>query len=76
MDGMGMIVWGLITFLLVLLVFFLFVLAVAYAVHRIWGQGSERTSGGEDSALDILKKRYVKGEIGKDEFERIKREIE
>jgi putative membrane protein len=76
MDGMGMMVWGLITFLLVLLVLFLFVLAVAYAVKRMWGQGSERTSGREDSALDILKKRYAKGEIGKDEFERIRREIE
>jgi len=76
MDGTGMMVWGLVSFLLVLLVLFLFVLAVAYAVKRMWGQGSERASGPEDNALDILKKRYAKGEIGKEEFERIKREIE
>jgi len=76
MDGTGMMVWGLLSFLLVLLVLFLFVLAVAYAVKRMWGQGSERASGREDNALDILKKRYAKGEIGKEEFERIKREIE
>ena len=39
---------------------------------RIWisGQGF-----GDETALDILKKRYAKGEISKDEFEQMKRDI-
>lgn len=78
MDGIGMggmMIWGLLSFLLGLLVLFLFILAAAYGVKRVWGQ---RPSGitGQESALDVLKKRYARGEISKEDFERVKREIE
>ncbi len=41
-----------------------------------WGSGEHRKeSGGSDTALDILKKRYAKGEITKEEFDRMKKDI-
>ena len=74
MDGMGMMVWGILSFLFGLLVLFLFILAAAYGVKWVWG----RTSGipEQESALDLLKRRYAKGEISREEFERIKKDIE
>jgi putative membrane protein len=77
MDGMGMMMfWGLITLLLTLLVLFLFILAATYAVKRIWGERPGGKIGDDESALDILKKRYAKGEISRQEFETMKKEIQ
>lgn len=38
----------------------------------LWGRG---TVSRADSALDILKKRYARGEITKQEFEDMKRDV-
>ena len=79
MDGMGMMgmmIWGLLSLLFGLLVLFLFVLAAAYGVKWVWGQRPSSMIGSGESALDLLKKRYARGEISKEEFESIKKEIE
>ena len=76
MDGMGMMVWGVFSFLLGLLLIFLFIVAVVAAVKWVWGQRTPFVLRGEEGALDVLKKRYARGEITKEEFERIKKDIE
>jgi putative membrane protein len=50
--------------------------AIIWAVKRFTGPGrsNESASGGE-TALDILKKRYARGEIDKEEFEQKKKDI-
>lgn len=75
MNGMGMMIWGVFSFLLGLVLIFLFVVAVVAAVKWLWGQKTPFVRG-EESPLDILKKRYARGEIDKEEFERIKNDLE
>ncbi len=79
MNGMGMMgwgIWGLFSFLLGLLLIFLIILAVVAGVKWTWGQKIPFVRENGESALDILKKRYAKGEINQDEFDRIKRDLE
>ncbi|MEW6002355.1 MAG: SHOCT domain-containing protein [Nitrospirota bacterium] len=51
----------------------LVILGVIYLVKLITG-GVKKEEKGE-MALDILKKRYARGEISKEEFERIKDDL-
>jgi uncharacterized membrane protein len=63
MNGMAMMIWGVFSFLLGLLLISLFVVVVVAAVKWLWGQ--QTPIGSKESALDILKKRYLRGEIAK-----------
>jgi len=71
-----MMVWGVFSFLLGLLLIFLFVVVVVAAVKWLWGRETPFGLGTKESALDILRKRYARGEIAREEFERMKSEIE
>jgi putative membrane protein len=60
----GLIMWIVIIILVALAVYFFVKI----------GKGSLGV-GSQESPLDILKKRYAKGEISKDDFERMKKDI-
>ena len=49
---------------------FLYLIFTRVIVRKPWEPGP-----GPETALDILKKRYAKGEITKEEFEQMKRDI-
>lgn len=61
-----------------MLLFWVVVIVVLIAVVRwimLTGRGGSATKT-DESALGILKKRYAAGEITKDEFEQLKKDIE
>jgi putative membrane protein len=49
------------------------IVAIVFAVRYFVQQG--RKSGREESSLEILKKRYAKGEISKEEYEEKRRDL-
>ncbi|MDE3056790.1 MAG: SHOCT domain-containing protein [Bacteroidota bacterium] len=51
----------------------IFIGAIVFVVK--WASNQKSGSPEEDSALEMLKKRYVRGEISKEEFENKKRDI-
>lgn len=71
--------WSLVGMLWMILFWGLIIGGIVLLVRWIAdGAGRRRTDGGgapEETPLDILKKRYARGEISKEEFERMKEDL-
>jgi putative membrane protein len=69
--------WGVLWMIMITAFWLLVLMGLALAVRWLWrvgsGIGTVRTQ--EESAMEILKKRYARGEIGKEEFEAKKRDL-
>ncbi|MDI6727324.1 MAG: SHOCT domain-containing protein [Thermodesulfovibrionales bacterium] len=72
MHGYGM-GWGWFGFILMIAFWVLVILGIVYLVKAIAGRGA---SSKEETPLDILKKRYARGEIDAEEFARKKKDLE
>jgi putative membrane protein len=70
--GMG---WG---WSIIMIAFWIAVIAGIIFLIRWIAMSTDKgkTAGGEDSALEILKKRYARGEINRQEFEEKKKDLE
>ena len=82
MPGGGMMGWGgfggygmgFVGWIFMLLFWGLIVVGVVLVVRWLWDQGRPGT-GGADSPLEIRKRRYARGEISKEEFDRMKQDL-
>ena len=64
--------WGFGMMFMMILFWGLIIVAVVVGIRWLLGQGKESRS---DSALEILRQRYARGEINKEEFEAKKRDL-
>ena len=69
--------WGILWMVMIMAFWLLILLVLVLTVRWLWRAGSATWSVrlSEESAMEILKKRYAKGEIGKEEFEAKKRDL-
>jgi putative membrane protein len=54
----------------------LFIALVAIIAYLIFNAGKKKKDDEDETPLSILKKRYAKGEITREEYKRIKKEID
>jgi putative membrane protein len=73
MDDWGHMSWGY-GGVFMWLLFLVLIGVVVYFVVR--GEKWMRRGGGDETALDILNKRYAKGEITEQEYKKMKKEME
>lgn len=69
MGGM----WGIGMMFMMLLFWFLVIAGLILAVR--WFLNDQKERRGSDSALEILRQRYARGEINKEEFDARKRDL-
>lgn len=59
----------------VLIIFAVFALIRGFSGHGCW-RGLDEQKHRENNALNILKERYAKGEISKEDFDKMKKDLE
>ena len=64
--------WGIGMMLMMVIFWGLIIIGLVVAIRWLVGQGKH---GHSDGALEILRQRYAKGEINKEEFETKKRDL-
>jgi len=74
-DGSGWWWMGGTMWFFPLLFWILVIAGVVLVVRWLADRGSQASAPPTDSAIEILKKRYARGEIDRETFERMKRDI-
>ncbi len=75
MHDWGMMNWGWGGMIFQLLFWLILIGVIIWGVKSISERNRKSTRSSEESALNILKKRYARGEIDKKEFEQKKKDL-
>ena len=70
--------WWIFPVICIIVMFFFFTMFRRGGFRPPWGQNSDRhhsESKDSETPIDILKKRYAKGEITKEEFDQMKNDL-
>jgi putative membrane protein len=67
--------WGLFGALNMVLWWALIILGIIVLARWLFAGGSRRRAPGGDRALEVLRERYARGEIDRDEFEKRKHDL-
>jgi len=67
--------WGIFGAFHMLLWWVLVILGIVVLVKWLFSGSSSQSRGTDNRALEILKERYARGEIGKDEFDQKRRDL-
>lgn len=67
--------WGILGSILMLAFWILVIVGIVFLIKYliVHSSGQQKSSG--ENPLDILKRRYAKGEISKEEFEKMKKDL-
>lgn len=60
---------------LMMIMFWLLVVGGLAFILRAWWQPPSRSGHGSDAALDILRERYARGELSREQFEEMRRDL-
>ncbi len=74
--GGGFGVFGIFMMIFWIAILVLLVFGVVALARWLGGQARPAAPGGGDTALEILKRRYARGEINKEEFESKRKDLE
>ena len=67
--------YGLFGWLMMLLFWILIIVGAVLIIRWLVTETGSRSAAAGDTTVDILKRRYAKGEITKDQFEAMKRDL-
>lgn len=70
MGGFGMIIW------LIILIAIIWLIVRLIQKNNGGGGESRQVPSQEESALDVLQKRYARGEITREEYQQMKQDLE